>query len=312
MRTARDLKRAVALLKMLDLPRGVATEQTAICLFAMTDDTPRGGLLPGKVCLRDGCRIHDILQFARSEFRKKVAENTRESYRKLSLSPLCEIGLVTRHQLSTNDPNTFYRISEALERLLTCPPGERRALLDELLSSFASPARRRPSATGGPRLRVGSRIVQLSGGAHSQLEKEVVEGLVVRILASPTLLYLGDTARKTGYQNRQAMREMSLPIDVAAALPDVLAADMHEHRLVVVEAVTTTGPVRPSRIVELGALVAPAVKLGWSVVYVSAFPDRSTMRRFIEQLAWGTRVWIAEEPDHVIWFNGPTPLEPGS
>jgi hypothetical protein len=116
-----DLDEVRVLLPQLGLDRRLITEQSAICVLALADGAERDGLLPGKKRLRDGARIHDIIEFARHECGKEVAENTRESYRKLSLQPLCEEGLVVRHQLSTNDPKTFYRLHPEMLRLLTCP-----------------------------------------------------------------------------------------------------------------------------------------------------------------------------------------------
>src|SRR5713101_6486135 len=115
-----DLDEVKVLLHQLGLDRRLITEQSAICVLALANGAERDGLLPGKKRLRDGARIHDIIEFARRECGKEVAENTRESYRKLSLQPLCEEGLVVRHQLSTNDPKTFYRLHPEMLRLLTC------------------------------------------------------------------------------------------------------------------------------------------------------------------------------------------------
>ncbi len=95
-----------SLLEQLSLPKQYLSDQTAICLKALADETERSGLLPGHKSLADGARIHDILNFARDVIGKKVAENTREAYRKTSLTLLMKYGLVVRHQLSTNDPNT--------------------------------------------------------------------------------------------------------------------------------------------------------------------------------------------------------------
>src|SRR5688572_6200602 len=105
-----DLEEVKVLLQQLGLDRKLITEQSAICILALADGREREGLLQGKKHLRDGARIHDIMTFARQDCGKEVAENTRESYRKSSLRPLCEEGLVIRHQLSTNDPKTFYRL----------------------------------------------------------------------------------------------------------------------------------------------------------------------------------------------------------
>jgi hypothetical protein len=106
------------ILRAVHLPERWITDQTAICLYALVDRTPRQGLLPGKTCLRDGARIRNILDFARRDLRKPVAENTRESYRKQSLKPLYEAGIIELHQTSINDPNTFYTINVDFERIL--------------------------------------------------------------------------------------------------------------------------------------------------------------------------------------------------
>lgn len=39
-------------------------------------------------------------------------------------------------------------------------------------------------------------------------------------------------------------------------------------------------------------------------IYVTAFPDFKTFKKFSESLAWETEVWISEMPDHMIHLNG--------
>jgi type II restriction enzyme len=107
-----------ALLQELNFPSRQITEQTVFCILALANTAPRQGLLVGHTCLADGARIHDILNFVRQDIGRPVAENTRESYRKASLRPLMEAGWVIRHQLSTNAPNTYYRL-----RPSPTPPG---------------------------------------------------------------------------------------------------------------------------------------------------------------------------------------------
>ena len=45
-------------------------------------------------------------------------------------------------------------------------------------------------------------------------------------------------------------------------------------------------------------------------VYVTAFLDSRTFRKYSGVIAWETEVWIAETPDHMIHFNGPEFLGP--
>lgn len=46
------------------------------------------------------------------------------------------------------------------------------------------------------------------------------------------------------------------------------------------------------------------------LVYVTAFPDRQTMMRYVKEISWETEVWIADSPTHLIHFNGERFLGP--
>lgn len=39
-------------------------------------------------------------------------------------------------------------------------------------------------------------------------------------------------------------------------------------------------------------------------IFVTAFLDFKTYKRFAEEFAWETEVWIAEIPEHMIHLNG--------
>lgn len=40
------------------------------------------------------------------------------------------------------------------------------------------------------------------------------------------------------------------------------------------------------------------------LVFVTAFPDKATMKRYLSEIGWETEVWVAEAPTHKIHFNG--------
>lgn len=46
------------------------------------------------------------------------------------------------------------------------------------------------------------------------------------------------------------------------------------------------------------------------LVFFTAFENRRAMQRFPSQIAWESAVWIAENPDHLIHFNGERFLGP--
>jgi hypothetical protein len=117
----------------------------------------------------------------------------------------------------------------------------------------------------------------------------------------PVVLYLGDTAPRAGYQNRALLRRMNLPIDVRESLPDVVMYDLDDG-LLIIEVVTSGGPIDSARLDQLRQFAQGPVKLGLRVEYLTAFPTRRIFRSFVEQIAWGTSVWIAAEPSNLIHF----------
>ena len=84
-------------------------------------------------------------------------------------------------------------------------------------------------------------------------------------------------------------------------MPDVVLHDSERGWLVVVEAVTSHGPVDNKRYAELTELFARARA---SIIYMTAFPSRAAMARYLEDIAWQTEVWIADAPSHLIHFDG--------
>jgi hypothetical protein len=46
------------------------------------------------------------------------------------------------------------------------------------------------------------------------------------------------------------------------------------------------------------------------LVYVTAFPTRKIMAKYLGEIAWETEVWCADAPDHLVHFNGERFLGP--
>jgi len=106
----------------------------------------------------------------------------------------------------------------------------------------------------------------------------------------------------------ELMRQLNLPIDVSVSLPDVILYSPEGQTLLVIEAVVSSGPVTLERLAQLHKLTAGSVSLGVQTVYISAFPSRRVFRKFVEDIAWGSSVWIVDEPYNIIHF---VTLSPG-
>ena len=74
-----------------------------------------------------------------------------------------------------------------------------------------------------------------------------------------------------------------------------------------IESVTSVGPMDNKRIVELQELTKN-VKSG--KIFVTAFLDFKTFKKFLESLAWDTEVWMVDMPDHMNHVKGDRFLGP--
>ena len=121
------------------------------------------------------------------------------------------------------------------------------------------------------------------------------------------MLYVGDTENKFVHLKSADLAELGVSLDSAAKIPDVIVHDTRKNWLLLIEAVTSAGPVDGKRRKELKDLF-----MGCSagLVFVTAFETRGAMRTFAAHIAWESEVWIAEDPDHMIHFNGERFLGP--
>lgn len=94
-------------------------------------------------------------------------------------------------------------------------------------------------------------------------------------------------------------------------MPDVIVHLPSRNWLVVIEAVTSHGPISLKRHNELKALFGKSTA---GLVFVTAFENRRAMAQYRPQIGWETEVWVADSPSHLIHFNGERflgPYDPG-
>ena len=84
-------------------------------------------------------------------------------------------------------------------------------------------------------------------------------------------------------------------------MPDVVLYRADMDWIYFVESVTSVGPMDPKRIFEITEMTKNVTA---GKIFVTAFLDFKTYKKFSEALAWETEVWIAEMPDHMIHLNG--------
>jgi hypothetical protein len=121
------------------------------------------------------------------------------------------------------------------------------------------------------------------------------------------VIYVGDTGEKWGYFEVAALGKLGVIVDEHGKMPDVVLYHSAKDWLVLIEAVTSHGPVDAKRRSELANLFKQARP---GLVFVTAFLNRTDMSKYLPEISWETEVWVAESETHLIHFNGERFLGP--
>ena len=104
------------------------------------------------------------------------------------------------------------------------------------------------------------------------------------------------------YQQESILEELKIPITEHDKLPDIIFYDSQKNVLFLIEVVTSQGPVSLKRYIELEELLEYCEsRESFTLVLFSTFKE---FRKHIDNIAWETEVWIGDNPDHMIHFNG--------
>ena len=153
------------------------------------------------------------------------------------------------------------------------------------------------------------KTINLSSGRHNKLVRDICTKFAGKFALGALPLYVGDTAKKFAYFDEDSMKRLGIDLEPHGKIPDVIIHDKKRNWMFLVEAVTSHGPIDAKRKKELQNLFVSAVS---GIVYVTAFPDSKTMKKYVSEISWETEVWIAEFPDHMIHFDGQRFLGPYS
>jgi hypothetical protein len=135
----------------------------------------------------------------------------------------------------------------------------------------------------------------------------IVEEFCPRFTPKAVTVYVGDTGKKWAYFDEACLRGLGVEVENHGEMPDVVVHFAEKNWLVLIEAVTSHGPMNPKRIPELKALFGPS---NAGLVFVTAFLDKAGLHKYLSDIAWETEVWVASDPDHMIHFNGERFLGP--
>ena len=300
------MDQALAILGDLGFPRAQLNERSAVCLLAITD------MRPGKTWAKASAPLIGItpmMTFARENFDMQYAPNTRETFRRQTMHQFVDAGLALYNPdeptRPVNSPKAVYQIApEALELVRAYGSASYAADLETYLGARDTLVAQYAAHREQTRIAVvisNGETIKLSAGEHSELIKAIVEDFASRFVPGGDLVYVGDTGDKVGFFDRDLLASLGVTVDTHGKMPDAVIFDRKRNWLILAEAVTSHGPVDGKRRNELKKLFAGSTA---GLVYVTAFPTRAVMARYLAEVAWETEVWVAEAPTHLVHFNG--------
>ncbi|EMU5365627.1 restriction endonuclease [Escherichia coli] len=308
------IEAAQQIIASLGLPRAQQNERSALCLLALLNLTPGKAWADAENPL---VGITPIMNWVREHYGKVYAPNTRETFRHQSMHQFCAAGVALynpdKPDRPVNSPKAVYQIEPAALSMLRTfgSPAWHDSLatyLAERETLVTRYAKEREQNRIPVEIAAGQQIT-LSPGEHSELIRAIIEDFAPRFAPGSVLVYAGDTGEKWGYFDAPLLAGLGVDVDSHGKMPDVVLHFTAKNWLLLVESVTSHGPVDGKRHAELARLFAGSTA---GLVYVTAFPNRSIMGRYLGEIAWETEVWVADAPSHLIHFNGVRFLGPYS
>lgn len=313
------LKQAKEILKALGLPRQQYNDRSAWVFLSLANIKPNDNWSQAEAPLLPTVTI---MGFIRDFYEMDYKPNSRETIRRQTLHQFEQASIVERNRddpsRSTNSKDNNYSLNQAIIDILHAYPDNdwQKKVEQFLVDSPSLQARyeKRVNKAKIPITLPGGAEITLSPGAHNQLHADVIHEFCPRFIGEGgRVLYIGDTAssRNEGGKLMHLESDYLLSLGVSPMshdkLPDVVVFDESRKWLFLIEAVTSHGPVSPKRWNELEEALKECTV---GKVYVTAFPHAKEFRKNAADIAWETEVWIADNPDHMIHFNGDRFLGP--
>lgn len=254
-------------------------------------------------------KTRDIINFVNEHFEEKISSGSYDDIRRKDLKLLVLADLVINSgdnpNAATNDPTRGYALQPDFKNVIV---NFGTATFKKNLKAFNTTkpnlsevlARKRTLELIPVKLPDGKQI-ELSLGEHNLLQKQIIEHFLPRFGSDCSVLYIGDTSKKMLHVEEAELKKLNFFKLSHDELPDIVAFSKKNNWLYLIEAVHSSGPMSEVRVLELKNLLKDCKA---ELIFVTAFLTRPVFRKWLIDIAWETEVWIAENPDHMIHFNG--------
>ena len=296
------LERTEDLLVALGMDRERSNERSAMTFLALADVRPG---TEWTTATNQMYTTRQIMDWIRDQMGVSYAPNTRETIRRFTLHQFIAGGIVQYNaddpNRPTNSPRNNYRIVPPLLpviRAIDTP--EYPVMLNAFRSGIKTWNQQVAEEREMNRMPDGTDMT-LSAGGQNVLIKKMVEEFCPRFIPGGVVLYIDDTDKALGGVVDNVLQVLNIEIPEHGKAPDLIVWDKENNWVFMMEACSTHGPVDVIRKRELRSLFDD---IRAPMVFVSCFPDRAVMRKYLADLAWETEAWCADTPDHMVHLDG--------
>jgi adenine-specific DNA-methyltransferase len=308
----KQIAEALLVLKQLGLPAAQQNERSALTLLALLDLRPGQTWAEASHPLRG---ITPIMDFIAKYYGKTYAPNTRETVRRFTVHQFIEAGLLIANpdapERPVNSPRNVYQVTaSALDLFRTFGTAEWERDVEAYLATVETLKERYARERRRERIPVEvmpGQTITLSPGGQNILIERIIADFCPYHTPGAKLLYVGDTEDKFAYFDRDTLLALGVTINEHGKMPDVIVHHVAKNWLVLIEAVTSHGPVNAKRHAELTERFAGSSA---GLVFVTAFLTRKAFLPYLQDISWETEVWLADAPTHLIHFDGAQFLGP--
>jgi BsuBI/PstI restriction endonuclease domain/BsuBI/PstI restriction endonuclease HTH domain len=283
-------------------------ERMAVCFLAVagvTKDWKKAKSSQDNIHLK----TRDIINIINKNFEENISSGSYDDIRRKDLKLLVLADIVLNSGVNkgsaTNDPTRGYSLHPDFKKLIVDYKTEHwskslkvftknKPNLSEIL------ARKRILDKIPVKLPNGKPI-ELSLGEHNVLQKQIIEQFLPRFGSDCEVFYIGDTSNKILHIEEAELKKLNFFELSHDELPDIIAYSKKKNWLYLIEAVHSSGPMSETRVLELKKMLK---KCKAGIVFVTTFLTKADFRKWMLDIAWETEVWTADNPDHLVHFNG--------
>lgn len=313
-RAKKKIEQALDILKQLDVPKAQQNERSALTLLALLGLRPTS---PWKNAKAPAIGITEMMNWFRDHYGVAYKPNTRETVRRQTIHQLVEMGIAIPNTDEPDRPpnSPKYRYTLEPSALALFQVYGKREWKKRLLAYTGNTETLRAlhhKEREMNRVEVtlpDGRQKWMSGGGQNVLIKGVIDDFCPRYTPGGYVCYLGDAGEKITDEEHSYLTRLNLNLDSHGKMPDIIVHLKEKNWLVLIEAVTSHGPIDNKRKLELEKLFSNASA---DLVFITAFSTRKVMLKYLHDIAWETDVWLAENPTHLIHFDGDKFLGPYS